>query len=110
MKSADAKGLIPTAAVMNVRDSLLAALTSLPGTREFHLHVLNTPPRKNSTLYPCAIPRAKIYVQDILVLLSEQSTLDSPRVLVSAIEACLHHAPLTSCMSQKSTPPAKARR
>lgn len=82
---------------MNLRDSLLDALRTLPGTRHFHLHVLVTAPKKNSSLYPFAHPRPRIYAQDILVLLSEQSpTLDSPRILVSAIEAALYHVPNTN--------------
>ncbi|KAA1469757.1 hypothetical protein DENSPDRAFT_796610 [Dentipellis sp. KUC8613] len=81
---------------MNLRDSLLAALASLPGTREIHIHVLVTAPRKYSALYPYAIPRPRLYAQDILVLLSEQPDPDAPRVLVSAIEGCLYHSPTTS--------------
>ncbi|THH09266.1 hypothetical protein EW146_g8725 [Bondarzewia mesenterica] len=81
---------------MNLRDSVLAALSTLPGTRHFHIHVLVTAPRKHTTLYPYANPRPRIYVQDILILLSEQLALDSPRVLVSAVEACVYHAPTTS--------------
>ncbi|KAJ3810160.1 histone acetylation protein-domain-containing protein [Lentinula aff. lateritia] len=37
------------------------------------------------------------YVQDILILVSEQSTPDSPRILVTAIEACVYNVPSTSC-------------
>lgn len=83
---------------MNLRDSLLAALSTLPGTRHFHVHALVTAPRKHATLYPYATPRPRIYVQDYLVLLSEQPTLENPRVLVSAVEACLYHAPATSAV------------
>ncbi|KAI0317668.1 histone acetylation protein-domain-containing protein [Amylostereum chailletii] len=80
----------------NLRDHLLAALTSLPARREFHLHVLVTAPYKHTSLFPYASPRPRIYGQDVLVLLSEQPTLDGPRVLVSAIEAALYHIPATS--------------
>ncbi|KAG8214461.1 histone acetylation protein-domain-containing protein [Butyriboletus roseoflavus] len=81
---------------MNLRDALLQGLASLPGTRQFHIHVLVSSPRKHSNLYPFAAPRPKTFLQDILVLLSEQPTPDSPRVLVSAIEASLYHVPSTS--------------
>ncbi|KAI0264029.1 histone acetylation protein-domain-containing protein [Gloeopeniophorella convolvens] len=80
-----------------LRDHLLAALDVLPDIREFHVHVLVTAPAKDSSLYPYAIPRPRLYIQDILVLLSEQPNPDAPRVLVSAIEACLYHAPATDC-------------
>ncbi|KAH7885364.1 DUF1714 domain-containing protein [Phlebopus sp. FC_14] len=81
---------------MNLRDALLAGLAELPGTREFHLHVLVTNPRKHSNLYPFACPRPKTYLQDILILLSEQLTPDSPRIFVSAIESKVYHLPSTS--------------
>ncbi|KII86876.1 hypothetical protein PLICRDRAFT_272675 [Plicaturopsis crispa FD-325 SS-3] len=80
---------------MNLRDALLAALTDLPGSREFHLHVLLSAPRKYSALYPFARPRPRSYLQDILVLLSEQSTPDAPRKFVSAIEASVYNVPTT---------------
>ncbi|KAF9242573.1 histone acetylation protein-domain-containing protein [Melanogaster broomeanus] len=81
---------------MNLRDALLEGLAKLPGTREFHIHVLVSSPRKHSNLYPYAVPRPKTYLQEILVLLSEQPTPDSPRVFVSAIEASLYHVPSTA--------------
>ncbi|KAI0042479.1 hypothetical protein FA95DRAFT_1564285 [Auriscalpium vulgare] len=80
---------------MNLRDSLLSALHDLPGTREFHIHVLVTAPAKNNSLYPYALPRPRLYAQDILVLLSEQANPDAPRILVTAIEAGVYHAPAT---------------
>ncbi|KDQ26051.1 hypothetical protein PLEOSDRAFT_32249 [Pleurotus ostreatus PC15] len=81
----------------NLRDSILAALAKLPGTREFHLHVLVSAPRKHSELYQFAQPRPRTYLQDILILLSEQKTPDSPRILVTAVEACVYVLPATSC-------------
>lgn len=81
---------------MNLRDALLQGLANLPGTREFHIHVLVSAPRKHSNLYPFAAPRPKTFLQDILILLSEQPTPDSPRVFVSAIEASLYHVPSAS--------------
>ncbi|TFK73586.1 DUF1714 domain-containing protein [Pluteus cervinus] len=81
---------------INLRDTLLASLTSLPGTREFHIHVLVSSPRKHTALFPFARPRPRTYLQDILVLLSEQPTPDAPRILVTAIEACLYNIPSTS--------------
>lgn len=80
----------------NLRDHILSTLSSLPGTRDFHLHVLVSSPRKNSSLYYFARPRPRVYLQDILILLSEQRSLDSPRILVSAIEAAVYHIPATS--------------
>ena len=82
---------------MTLRDALLTGLSNLPGIREFHLHVLVSSPRKHGNLFPFAHPRPRTYLQDILILLSEQSTPDSPRVLVSAIEACVYNVPSTSC-------------
>jgi regulator of Ty1 transposition protein 109 len=82
---------------MNFRDHLLVALNVLPDVREFHIHVIVSAPAKDKSLYPYAIPRPRLYSQDILVLLSEQANPDAPRVLVSAIEARLYHAPSTDC-------------
>lgn len=86
-----------------LRDILLDALRTLPGTREFHIHVLQSSPRRNTSLFQFAKPRPRTYVQDILVLLSEQATnptdavaASSPRVLVTAIEGNLYHIPSTS--------------
>jgi regulator of Ty1 transposition protein 109 len=76
---------------MNLRDTLLASLTSLPGTREFHLHVLVSSPRKCSSLFPFANPRPRTYLQDILILLSEQATPDAPHLFVTAIEASIYN-------------------
>ena len=56
----------------NLRDVLLSSLSSLPGTRTFHLHVLTSAPRKHTSLYPYATTRPRVFVQDILVLLSEE--------------------------------------
>ncbi|EMD40124.1 hypothetical protein CERSUDRAFT_112348 [Gelatoporia subvermispora B] len=83
-------------AANNLRDHLLAGLASLPGTREFHIHVLVSSPRKHTGLFPYAHPRPRAYLQDILILLSEQTTPESPRVLVSALEASLYNIPVTS--------------
>ncbi|KAF8221043.1 hypothetical protein L208DRAFT_1415744 [Tricholoma matsutake] len=82
---------------INLRDAILSGLSRLPGTREFHLHVLLSSPRKHAALFPFAIPRPRSYLQDILILLSEQSTPDSPRILVTAVEACVYNLPSTSC-------------
>ncbi|KAG5648297.1 hypothetical protein DXG03_004869 [Asterophora parasitica] len=82
--------------VANLRDTLLSSLAQLPGTREFHLHVLVTAPRKNSSIFPFALPRPRAYLQDILVLLSEQPTPDAPRVLVTAIEVSVYNIPATN--------------
>lgn len=80
---------------MSLRDALLAALASVPGTRTFHVHVLVSTPKKHYNLFPFATPRPKTFLQHILVLLAEE-TADSPRVFVSAIEAFLYHVPSTS--------------
>ncbi|KAJ6619506.1 histone acetylation protein-domain-containing protein [Mycena sp. CBHHK59/15] len=101
----------------NLRDHLLNGLRDVPGTREFHLHVLVSSPRKCQALFPYALPRPRSYLQDILVLLSEQSTPDSPRIFTTAIEACVHNVPTTSCVvlyvskvdsTGQSTPPSPA--
>ncbi|KAJ7505408.1 DUF1714 domain-containing protein [Mycena galericulata] len=82
---------------VNLRDHLLNGLRDVPGTREFHIHVLVSSPRKFQGLFPFALPRPRAYLQDILVLLSEQSTPDSPRVFTTAIEASVYNIPATSC-------------
>ena len=82
--------------VADMRDVLLAALAKLPGTRDFHLHVLVSSPRKHSDLFPYAHPRPRVYLQDVLVLLSEASP-GEPRQLVTAIEASVYNVPSTSC-------------
>ncbi|KAF5338984.1 hypothetical protein D9611_008773 [Ephemerocybe angulata] len=83
-------------ASISLRDRLLAALSTLPGVREFHVHVLVSAPRKNSSLYPYARPRPKAYLQDILILCSEQENPDAPRILVTAIAVNVYHIPATS--------------
>ncbi|KAL0581019.1 hypothetical protein V5O48_001013 [Marasmius crinis-equi] len=80
----------------NLRDALLNGLKALPGTREFYLHVLVSSPRKHASLYPYSQPRCRSYLQDILILLSEQKTPDSPRIFVTVIEACVYNIPTTS--------------
>ena len=81
---------------MNLRDTLLAALTKLPGIRDFHLHALVTSPRKHSSLFPFAHPRPRSYLQDIVVLLSEQANPDEPHLFVTAIEASIYNITSTS--------------
>ena len=81
----------------SLRDALLSALATLPGTREFHVHVLVSSPRKHSGLFPYAHPRPRVYLQDVLVLLSEQASPDAPRQLVSAVEMSVYNVPSTSC-------------
>jgi regulator of Ty1 transposition protein 109 len=80
---------------MALRDHLIAALGSLPGTRKFHLHNLVSVPRKHYDLYPYASPQRKCFIQDILVLVSEQ-VADSQPIFVSVIEACLFTISSTS--------------
>ncbi|KAG6850731.1 hypothetical protein H0H93_009354 [Arthromyces matolae] len=79
----------------NLRDTLLNALSHLPGVREFHLNVLITAPRKNASIFPFARPKPRAYLQDILILLSEQSTPDAPHIFVTAIEANIYNIPQT---------------
>ncbi|KAI0700018.1 histone acetylation protein-domain-containing protein [Cerioporus squamosus] len=81
---------------MSLRDKLLAALADLPGTRTFHVHVLTSAPRKHSGLFPYAHPRPRTYLQEVLILLSEQTSSEAPRVLVTAIEASVYNIPSTS--------------
>ncbi|KAG6829546.1 hypothetical protein H0H87_011112, partial [Tephrocybe sp. NHM501043] len=90
-----------SSSVSTLRDTLLDALSHLPGTREFHLHVLVTAPRKTASLFPFAHPRPRVYVQDILVLLSEQAAADEggsggPRKLVAALEASVYSVAATA--------------
>lgn len=80
---------------MNLRDTLLAALARLPGTREFHLHVLVTGRRKDNSLYPFAKPRPRTYLQDILVLLSEERAGEGGRKFVTGLEAHVYTVPST---------------
>jgi len=82
---------------INLRDYLLKALSTHPGSREFHLHVLVSSPRKSNSLYPFAKPKPKVNLQDILILLSEQSNPEASRVIVTAIEANVYDIPNTSC-------------
>ncbi|KAF9267528.1 DUF1714 domain-containing protein [Marasmius fiardii PR-910] len=82
--------------MVHLRDALLNGLKSLPGTREFHLHVLVSSPRKHNGLYPYSRPRCRSCLQDVLILLSEQATPDSPRIFVTAIEASVYNIPTTS--------------
>ncbi|RDX50275.1 hypothetical protein OH76DRAFT_466255 [Lentinus brumalis] len=81
---------------MSLRDKLLAALADLPGTRTFHIHVLTSAARKHGGLFPYAHPRPRTYLQEVLILLSEQASPDAPRVLVTAIEASVYNIPSTS--------------
>ncbi|KAF8630940.1 hypothetical protein AX17_005297 [Amanita inopinata Kibby_2008] len=80
----------------SLRDFLLESLAQLPGAREFHLHVLVSAPRRNSTLFIFAQPLPRVYLQDVFILLSEQANPDNPRILVVAIEARVYHIPSTS--------------
>ncbi|KAI0755424.1 histone acetylation protein-domain-containing protein [Irpex lacteus] len=84
-------------AVSVLRNYLLASLQKLPGTREFHLHVLVSAPRKHTGLFPYARPKPRVYLQDILVLLSEQEKPDSPHIFVTALEVNVYNAPSSSC-------------
>ena len=109
----------PSATIL--RDHLLHALSTHPGTRTWHLHVLVTAPRKSGALFPFAIGKdnkavRRVYLQDVLVLVSEEkpeligleppgggtSSMASdddpqtPRIIVTAIEASIYTLPLTS--------------
>ncbi|KAG6875440.1 hypothetical protein C0993_009248 [Termitomyces sp. T159_Od127] len=79
---------------MTLKETLLAALGELPGTREFHLHVLVTGARKDSSLYRHAAPRPRTFVQDILVLLAEE-TAEGGRKFVAGLEAHVYTVPAT---------------
>jgi len=80
---------------MNLRDSLLDALRSLPGTREFHVHILVSAPSKTQELFPYASPRPRVWQQHIIVLASEQPSVAQPRVFVTAVEAYFYVIPST---------------
>ncbi|KIP06827.1 hypothetical protein PHLGIDRAFT_128016 [Phlebiopsis gigantea 11061_1 CR5-6] len=81
----------------NLRDALLSALKTLPGTREFYLHVLVSSPYRHTGLFPYAHPRPRVYLQEVFVLLSERASPESPRQLVSAVELFVYTVPATSC-------------
>ncbi|KAF9077564.1 histone acetylation protein-domain-containing protein [Rhodocollybia butyracea] len=95
-KAAPAESFLQLSPI-NISGADSRSLTKLPGVREFHLHVLVSSPRKHSSLYPFSKPKCRSYLQDIFILLSEQSTPDSPRILVTAIEGCVYNVPATSC-------------
>ena len=80
---------------MNLRDSLLDALKSLPGTREVHLHTLVSAPSKTQELFPYASPRPRVWQQHIIILASEQPSVAQPRVFVTAVEAYFYVIPST---------------
>ena len=81
---------------MNLRDSLLDALKSLPGTREFHIHTLVSAPTKAQELFQYASPRPRVWQQHIIVLASEQPSIAQPgRVFVTAVEAYFYVIPST---------------
>lgn len=83
--------------VAKLRDHLLDALKGLPGSRHFHIHVLVSSPKKHTDLFPYAHPRPRVYLQDILILLSEQVNPDAPRVFVTALEVSVYNVPSTNC-------------
>ena len=86
-----------SSSVANLRDHLLDALKALPGARQFHIHVLVSSPRKHTGLFPYAHPRPRVYLQDVLILLSEQTNPDARRVFVTALEVSVYTVPATSC-------------
>ena len=65
--------------------------------REFyHVYVLITAPAKDGSR---ASSRLRLYVQDIIILLSEQANLHTPRaVLVTTVESCAYHAHAADCV------------
>lgn len=82
--------------VSALRDAILSGLDTLPGERIFHVHILISSPRKHADLYPFAHPRPKTYIQDLLLLISEQPTSNVPRIFVSAVELAIYTIPATS--------------
>jgi len=80
---------------MNLRDCLLDALKSLPGTRKLHIHTLVSAPSKTHELFPYASPRPRVWQQHIIVLASEQPSVAQPRVFVTAVEAYFYVIPST---------------
>ncbi|KAH0586304.1 hypothetical protein H2248_007551 [Termitomyces sp. 'cryptogamus'] len=83
-----------TTTTPNLREALLGALSELGGTRTFHLHVLVSMARKHGDLFPFANPRPRAYLQDILILLSEEKE-GGPRKLVVGVEAHVYAIPST---------------
>jgi regulator of Ty1 transposition protein 109 len=81
--------------IMNLRDSLLDALESLPGTRELHIHTLVSAPSRTRELFPYASPRPRVWQQHIIILVSEQPSVAQPRAFVTAVEAYFYVIPST---------------
>lgn len=107
--------MTPSVPVSSLRAHLLQSLSNLPGSREFHLHLLVSESKKPAdSLFPYASTRPKCLEQNIVVLLSEQASsiqgqsVDATngatdnslpvlaRSFVSAIEASVFSFPATN--------------
>lgn len=93
-----------------LRDHLLQSLSTHPGNRTFHLHVLeSTARRTDGEPFPHAKGKPKIYVRDVFVLLSEEREREggseetenlkhTGRVLTTGIESSIYTFPQTKSM------------
>src|ERR1700759_3875892 len=92
----------------SLADQIYSSLLSLPAIRTFNVNVLISVPRKCHTLFPYADEKdsPKVYIQDILVLLSEDASVNEQEGInetsnkarfVSAIEPNLFTIPSSSC-------------
>ncbi|HEV7736382.1 MAG TPA: hypothetical protein VGO47_03285, partial [Chlamydiales bacterium] len=100
--------------VSSLRNHLLTSLTDLPGSRTFHIHVLVSTSRKPSEpLFPYAAQKPKCVEQNVLVLLSEDTSNSEgqvkegvatsnssnatgmPRSFVTAVEATVYEFPVS---------------
>ncbi|KAG8951737.1 hypothetical protein FRC04_005758 [Tulasnella sp. 424] len=84
--------------VSALRSHLVQDLKALPGSSNLVLHVLVSPNRKCTGLFPhTTIPqkqRPKVFQQDYLILVSQSPSNDSSAMcLVSAVEAVLYSMP-----------------
>ena len=93
-----------------LRDHLLQSLSTYPGSRAFHLHVLESSARRtDGEPFPHAKGKPKIYVRDVFVLLSEEREREgggeetenlkhSGRVFTTGIESSIYTFPQTKSM------------
>lgn len=83
-------------AIIDILDQLLTVPPkSFPTCMNFAFIISSPHLQKRAPYSHFTSSRLILYVQDTLILLSEQAKPDVPRVLVSAIEACIYHAPTT---------------
>ncbi|KZT55761.1 hypothetical protein CALCODRAFT_498235 [Calocera cornea HHB12733] len=79
-----------------LRTHILDGLSLLPGSRELHLVVLVTPPRRHAALFPYARPRVRGWVQDVLLLVFERGQQQQHKACTVALSATLYLLPTTA--------------